>query len=440
MGKKDQLLLLHLSDIHFREPYCLNPDTDQDHPVRKALTNDISQMVARLGNVDAIIVSGDIAYHGKAREYKIASKWFSEVIQISQCPEQRLYTVPGNHDVNRTLAGSREVLGARVLVSNSELGPDRDKELHDTFLEERSGNHLLTPMGDYNEFSAQFGCDLSPKRPFWTDELPITPGWTLKMHGLTSTFFSGPDDDKEGGLFLGALQRVFSPDNGIVRLALFHHPPDWLSDKDAFDDALWENCSLHLFGHKHRNRYRTGDKGIRLAAGAVNPSRKEGNWEPGYNLVCLNISEVNGSFFLNTKCYLRIWQDNPDQFIGKKDRAGKEEFEHSVRLWNKPVFLPPPKEMKVPMEKEDKKPKPEETVLPREKEPMDVSTFARSLVFNFWQFSPSERRKIMQQLGLLEEADDELPETQQYRRAFERANDRNLISELNSLVNQLKPK
>jgi hypothetical protein len=31
-GQQGIMLLLHISDIHFREPDCVNPDLDPDHP------------------------------------------------------------------------------------------------------------------------------------------------------------------------------------------------------------------------------------------------------------------------------------------------------------------------------------------------------------------------------------------------------------------------
>ncbi len=47
----------------------------------------------------------------------------------------------------------------------------------------------------------------------------MAPGWKLKMHGLTTTLFSGPENDFKGGLFLGAHQRSFALDDGIVRFS-----------------------------------------------------------------------------------------------------------------------------------------------------------------------------------------------------------------------------
>jgi hypothetical protein len=253
------LLLLHLSDIHFKEPYCLNPDTDPDQPVRQALLNDIRDMVVRLGSADAILVSGDIAFKCNPLEYRESKLWLSEITHVAGCREADIYTVPGNHDVERIIAGGLMVQSVRGAISKHPSGPKRDRALHDICLEKKTGVELLMPMAEYNLLAASFKCDITPERPFWTQELQLAPGWQLKMHGLTTTLLSGPDDDVKGALYLGHLQRVFAPYDGVVRLAMLHHPPDWLADQDQVNDALWNSCALHLLGHKHQSRYRESE-------------------------------------------------------------------------------------------------------------------------------------------------------------------------------------
>lgn len=430
---RSELLLLHLSDIHFREPYCLNLETDQDQPVRQAMLNDIHTMVDRLGPIDAILVSGDIAFKGNPQEYQVAAVWLSEVTGVARCHPTGIYTVPGNHDLDRNIAGLRMVQAVRGLIIGHQPGASRDKELHDTLLDEQSGRALLMPMDAYNLFAASFGCDLTPEQPFWVQELPLAPGWKLRMHGLTTTFLSGPDDDVRGGLYLGALQRAFSPYDGIVYLAILHHPPDWLVDQDDLDDALWNSCTLHLLGHKHRQRYRTDTNGVRLAAGAVNPSRKEGNWEPGYNLARLQIVEEGAQYSLKVESYLRIWQDNPDRFVAKRTEDDGDVFVHTVPLRRRPSPIPATKAEEVPLMEgnTNKSGTPGEAT----ETPVNI-TSPRDLVFDFWKLSPSQRRKIMQRIDLLEPSDDQLPEPQRYRLAFERARERGVIDKLEDAVSQ----
>jgi calcineurin-like phosphoesterase family protein len=434
---KDGVLLLHLSDIHFREPYCLNLNTDQEHPVRTALLSDIRNMVKTLGPIDAVLVSGDIAYKGHPDEYKVAAKWLLDITGVAGCKRNAVYTVPGNHDVNRNNAGNRITKGIRTIITGHKEIHKRDKELYDTLHDDKSGLELIQPMEEYNKFSAAYECDTRPQDFFWLGELPLAPGWKLKMHGLTTTLFSGPDDDIKGELFLGALQRSFALDDGIVRLAIMHHPPDWLYDQEELDDAPWNGCALHLMGHKHRQRYHPGAQGIRLSAGAVNPSRGEGNWEPGYNLINLVITRnERHQCLLHVESHLRIWQASPDRFVPKIDATGQNVFIHDIPLHQPPSAIP----AKVPEELTGIENKVAETkTAPKEEtEMVDISTNKRDIVFNFWNLSASQRRTMMQNLDLLEREDDRLPETLRYRRAFERAQKRGMISEIEKAINNIR--
>ncbi|MGO9533907.1 MAG: metallophosphoesterase [Syntrophobacteraceae bacterium] len=431
-GPADTLLLLHLSDIHFEEPYCLNPETDQERPVRQALLNDVEKMVNKLGPVDAILVSGDIAFKGHSEEFKAATEWLLEAARVANCPRKQIYTVPGNHDVVREIAGNRTVQGARRMITEHEPGSVRDKEFHKSLLHEESGIILLRPLAEYNLFAASFGCDLLPGQPFWIQELTLAPGWRLRMYGLTTTILSGPDDDVKGKLYLGALQRAFAAYDGVIYLVVLHHPPDWLADCDELDDALWNSCALQLLGHKHRQRHRPGPNGVRLSAGAVNPSRTDGSWEPGYNLIKLQMIEDRGKHSLSIESHLRIWQNDPDRFVPKKNQDDAEVFVDTVIIRSKPSLV---------FAKDVEEPPPMNIAENETGTPGTLSSTAvlqgtqRDLVFDFWQLSPSQRRKIMQSLNLLEKSDDQLSETQRYRLAFRRAQERGMIQKVEGLIN-----
>jgi hypothetical protein len=51
------MLLLNISDIHFRHPFC-NTQMDPDRPYRTMLIQDARSLTDRLGPVDAILVGG----------------------------------------------------------------------------------------------------------------------------------------------------------------------------------------------------------------------------------------------------------------------------------------------------------------------------------------------------------------------------------------------
>jgi 3',5'-cyclic AMP phosphodiesterase CpdA len=94
------LRVLHLSDIHF----STKPDDEKivHTDVRDQLLNDLRDvMVPRLGNIEKVLIAGDIAFSGKRPEYEEATRWLEQVTSICGCKTTDVLTVPGNHDVDR---------------------------------------------------------------------------------------------------------------------------------------------------------------------------------------------------------------------------------------------------------------------------------------------------------------------------------------------------
>lgn len=94
------LTFLHLSDLHFTTTDAGN-QFDLDIKIREALLADLG--TDGRTNFDAILVTGDIAYHGRAEEFARAKEWLEEVRTNTESSPEALYVVPGNHDVNRDI-------------------------------------------------------------------------------------------------------------------------------------------------------------------------------------------------------------------------------------------------------------------------------------------------------------------------------------------------
>jgi hypothetical protein len=97
------MLMLHISDIHFRSPECLDQLTDPHTSIRTRMIRDLARQVEVLGDVGAILVGGDIAFKADPAEYETARTWIAQLAQISGCPKERIFVIPGNHDVDRGL-------------------------------------------------------------------------------------------------------------------------------------------------------------------------------------------------------------------------------------------------------------------------------------------------------------------------------------------------
>ncbi len=69
-----KLILVHLSDIHFSQSSGTSV-FDLDTSVRNELLIDATNLAKQLGDVTAVLVTGDIAYSGQRAEYDRASTW-----------------------------------------------------------------------------------------------------------------------------------------------------------------------------------------------------------------------------------------------------------------------------------------------------------------------------------------------------------------------------
>ena len=423
--QRPPMLLLNIADIHFNHPIC-NTEMDPDRPYRSELVRDVRERVRSLGRVDAILVGGDIAFHGLPEEYQAAFAWLRELVDAAGCPVERILVVPGNHDVDRRVtAGNPSVRNVQRAIKNAEPGR-RARELFDQFHDPETGRALFAPLAAYNEFAARFDCQLYPKeRMFWRQELPLDDHLKLRLYGLTSTLLSGAEgrDDTRDSLYLSPLQTVLDPTDGVVNLVLCHHPPDWFMDQDEVDEAFRGRAEIHFFGHKHRQRIYRDPSHVRFGTGAVNPDRNLPGWDPGYNLVALSVERDDGGSHLAVEAHQLRWQPAPPLFQAIAASPGNPVFRHRVPIRGSLVRPPRPPTESQPVAESPpaREPEPVLAELAMSDDP------TRNLVFRFWALASSQRREIATNLGLIDEADMRLPEPERYRRALLRAKDRDLL-------------
>jgi predicted phosphodiesterase len=421
------MLLLNVSDIHFHHPICAT-QMDPDRPFRTRLIQDARTRSAELGHVDAILVSGDIAFAGLLEEYEEAYAWLVQLAHACSCPLERIYVIPGNHDVNRgTTRNNLSVRNVHRAIANATQN-EREGELLAQFRHPDTGRALMESIAAYNVFAARFSCQVyTPDKLFWHQDLPLGNGRTLRIYGLTSTLLSGADgqNDLRMRLYLSPLQTALDPADGVVNLVMCHHPPDWLMDQDDVEDAVNGRATIQFFGHKHRTRIYRDPRYIRFSAGAVNPERHLPGWEPGYNFVGLTVTEDDSHSYLNVEAHLLIWQTNPDLFRPKLTENHEPVYRQRMILPNLPVSLGASTASAGPSPTTAF---PGSSSVVTEKETSMSDRDTRNLVLRFWDLTSSERREIALELGLLERDEiTQLPEPERYGRALSRAGDRGLL-------------
>lgn len=437
--------LLHLSDIHFSAPACLTAGGDRDTPFRTRLEADLLELCHNDGiTVDAILVGGDIAFKGHPDEYKAAKDWLLRIAAHCGCKPEGILTVPGNHDVDRTICSAVDVSNAQEAIAKEVGIFNRDRQLARQLGYAPSGEALFKPLQAYNDFAAQFGCGIFPACPFWQRDLKVADGVTLRVFGLTSVLISGLGgrDDAPGRLFLGSEQVVLNPEENVLNLVLSHHPPSWFSDATDVENIINARAQLQFFGHEHDQRCLRPPEFFRFSAGAVNPDREEPRWNPGYNLVDLNVDGEGRTRVVEVRARLRHFQQAPNElFVPLLTQERDEVWRHRLRLPQLPSFPARLGKMDAEMPSRgataiasagntavvavgaEVRPTP-----PQEADMTEPST--DNIIYRFWQLSGSQMRDIALQIGLITTADLQIPPHERYHSALKLAKEKGLLVEL----------
>jgi len=166
------LTFLHLSDLHFTVADA-NTAFDRDAKIREALLADLGKDGRT--KFDAILVTGDIAYHGSAAEFVRAKDWFEVVRKITDSSPEALFVIPGNHDVNRkavekdsSLWELHQSLRKKDMSYENRLA-SLNKKLRDGSFD------FLTALTEYRAFSGECDCPTTPNDLAWVQALDDAP-------------------------------------------------------------------------------------------------------------------------------------------------------------------------------------------------------------------------------------------------------------------------
>ncbi len=262
------LTWLHVSDFHLSNgaPY------DQV-VILRALVESVRRFREEGHVPDLIFATGDIAQNGKANEYDAATKFFDDLLEAAALNRDRLFIIPGNHDVDRKMGK----------WSHRHL--DNAEEADEYFDPESTFPQL---RDKFQAFSSWYNDYFKAIRSFPTNttcspvELVTINGLRLAVLPLNSALFCIDDHDHEK-LFIGcrcldAARKQFEAAD--LKVALIHHPLDWLSpfEQSNIEAVLEESVDLLLQGHFHQ----VAVKGIvsanggylKLAAGASYQTRQ----------------------------------------------------------------------------------------------------------------------------------------------------------------------
>ena len=279
-----QATWLHISDLHLRA----GDKYDQSIAISSLMEDLIHLVDQEEYHFDLIFVTGDIAFSGNREEYAIANEFMRNLSSATSVQTDRIFCVPGNHDVDRSritpfIDASTKNLRTRKFVSQV-VGNLKERALF---------TDRLHPYYEFLQTTFPWAKELTCSDLSYTHTLNIN-GIRFAIVGLNSAWLAGSDED-HGNIIIGerqvreALDKAKNPD---FLLALVHHPLSYLADFDLSDvrAILNSRCDFFLHGHVHDfgvvNVVSPDSEVFHLAAGAIYQGRKE---LLSYNIVSLDL-------------------------------------------------------------------------------------------------------------------------------------------------------
>lgn len=291
------LTWIHLSDLHMEANDLFNRKV-----VLASLWQDIGAFIEKGIKPDFIVFSGDVTYHGTAREYELAIKeFFDPLLAITKITKDRIFIVPGNHDANWARTN---MLRNPISQLNSE---DDIRKLLDN-LDER--DLLLSPFSNYKSFINSY---LDPYQQIDDPRFAFCHTFekgeiSISIIGLNSAWLSGFHKDADGKiqdfgkLAIGEIQvRNITPTTSHLKIGIVHHPFDWLieMDRNVVEDLMAQTYSFVLRGHLHRpdviETSSLSGNLLNIPTGSVFDSRLSPNT---YNIVQLDLEKGDGIIYL----------------------------------------------------------------------------------------------------------------------------------------------
>lgn len=241
---------LHVSDFHLRAAKVARYEQDR-------VLDGLVQFLERDREgfpLDLVFVTGDLAFSGQADELAQVVVVLRRLLEVTGVPPDRMFVVPGNHDVDRDVG--RWLL--RTLAS--------DKQAI-AFFEEPDGRTFHRKKLEAYEASLRelFGSERTLGLGVGAEavELVEVAGTRLAVASFNSSWFAQGDDD-QGNLWLGepnvrhAVDRIADAD-AVFAISLLHHPFEYLHEAERELVERWfeRGFDLVLRGHLHKDKTRS---------------------------------------------------------------------------------------------------------------------------------------------------------------------------------------
>ncbi len=245
---RSKIRWLHLSDFHLRPNIAWSQDV-----VLHSLLDDIATRYCASrqdDRPDLLFLTGDIAFSGKPEEYRLAEEFVRELMTTTGVSAERLFIIPGNHDIDRSVEEDA-FRGVQQSLST-------ETEVDRFFANDGRRRTLFRRQGAFREFVSRIAPPSSPFSDSSFAHWKTTTVGPIQITALLldSAWLAEGGDLDTGRLLVGERQVIdaySSMAKPALTFGLSHHPFAWLKDFEQItvENLLLERVDIMLRGHVH---------------------------------------------------------------------------------------------------------------------------------------------------------------------------------------------
>lgn len=229
LGRPGNVLTwLHLADLQIK-----GRGADIEATLAQ-LSSDILAQTEKSGvRPDFVVITGDIAFSGQAVEYRYAVEFLKDLLKRLQISQERLFVIPGNHDVDR------------------EAGVPSEQD---------NISGYVRSLRNYASFAKRLGVEsrIEPDQPLYNRTVSIQD-FQITLWGLNTAIVgdsSQEPTESQREYFVRQVQTIQqSIEPKHINIALLHHPLELLERWGLGPQVtvLQQNSDFILHAHLHQD-------------------------------------------------------------------------------------------------------------------------------------------------------------------------------------------
>lgn len=306
--------MLHISDLHFKD--------NEDNSAISKSTNLVDAIKNKTYGIAHlfIVVTGDMAYSGKKKEYELVYSYLQDIkdslLEINNQINIEFVFSPGNHDCDfsdKNKESVRKILRDSALVKPTDIVYPVVMQITEV---EQNYFEFIEQFNSYKHVNQDLSNNLLTKYDYNID------GFKISFSAFNTAWMSSKQEKQSEMVYPLHLinQTEIKKCDANLNIAMFHHPFHWLKHQNIrnFKEFVKNNNDIVFTGHEHTvSASMTEDildssSIIHIEAGTIQDSHNE--LESSFNLVVYDTDNIEPTYLNPYK-----WKDDDYNHVCEKD-------------------------------------------------------------------------------------------------------------------------